>query len=204
LTLDKLYPPVPEDEFNRLRDLATGAMNPEPLIPRRKRPPPEPLSEEENNIKVLEYIKFPRKIEDPKTDEIRYDPERGTIIRENQDLVAQEENSTPSDTKHSSPVKVTRREWRRLYGRIWSLTSFMKKDPTTGFWNVTWGGGKGAIYRGDISQASARDMELFEGIEDLPEPIVLKKGKKQKRRDKKSAQLRLGLSDHTSSQEDAV
>ena len=147
--LDKVLPPVPEHEWNRLRDFATGAIPIEDLPPlrgrglRRNRPSGKQLAPPE--IRLYEYFTTPTRLHKSEVDENSAELDMDTRIRR----------------KFATP-----RYMRRLYGTIWSLTPTMSQDATTMMWTTKWGGGRSASDLGQVTAPSTSDMELFEGTND--------------------------------------
>jgi hypothetical protein len=155
--LRKLLPPIPQNEWNRLRDLATGQIPLEKPPPRRSTTTPKPLDWRENDAKVLEYIKFPAKVDWTDVNEVVFDPNRGLTVNQN------------SEDVDGKPRNVTNRMRRRFYADVWNMTSTMSQDEATKKWTVQWGGEKSKTFSGAISVPSARDEELFEGLGTLQE-----------------------------------
>lgn len=50
------------------------------------------------------------------------------------------------------------------------MTPTMSQDEVTKKWNIQWGAGRSLFLGGSITKPSASDLELFEGIESIPEP----------------------------------
>ena len=136
-TLNKLLPPLPEPEWNRLRDLATGVIPFEgPPIRRRQLVLSDGKPAESLNISCF---KTP----------IRH------AVRHSQD------NRQKTMNRH----KINARFMRRMWANVWNLTPKMCYDGEIMEWTVTWGGGRSAASNGRAGSAGKADLELFEGIE---------------------------------------
>jgi hypothetical protein len=146
-TLDRLLPPIPQHEWDRLRDLALGKM---PLdgFPKRRS---GPVAEKDDRLTVVGYLQQRLGNEAAQINGATFDLERGLKIQAN----TREESVPPIRTR------------RRLYALIWSLTPTMSLDEATKKWNITWGSGKSILGARTLTQPSARDMELFEGMPEL-------------------------------------
>jgi predicted DNA-binding WGR domain protein len=150
--LEKLLPPVPRYEWDRLRDLATGATRIEDPPSRRSRPPREPCDTE-----ILEYFTTPANRQGSEV--------KGIQVGEHY-IAASLEKST-----HTRGLKtMTPRFMRRLYATIWSMTPTMSQDETTKIWTTKWGGSRSAALTGQVTTPSTMDMELFEGADDHVKP----------------------------------
>jgi hypothetical protein len=171
-TLDKLLPPLPEHEWNRLRDLATGAIRIEDPPPRRSRSERKPLAGEENDAKVLEYFTKPANILTSDFDEVKVDPAHGATcwtkpIRE-------------VEVPNKNAYTGTPRFMRRLYASIWNMSAKMAQDPVTKEWVIKWGGLRSAFHSGHvITPTTPKDMELFEGVDTNEPPPRRKQGRKR-------------------------
>lgn len=159
--MDRMLPPVPIREWNRLRDLSTGAIEFEGLRPRRSRPPCSPRDEDENTMDVLKYFTTPANFHTSSFSAVRFDPGWG----------ARSWGEPVEDVKlpaTSTPV-ITGRQMRRLYSRIWSMTPTMTRDPYTNEWVVKWGGQQTKAHAKAVAARAKRDAEFFENLpEDAP------------------------------------
>jgi hypothetical protein len=176
-TLGKVLPPIPLHEFNKLRDLSSGKIPIEEPPPRRSRPRPEPLPDQENDLKVWDLLKNPARLLNSSIDEAMFDPNRGLRIleeeekwkpifdpgRESKILL---DNGKGVESAAQRARSDTNRFMRRIYASIWNLTSTMSQDEVTKLWVTTWGGGKTKAHSGEVTAPSIRDEELFEGLED--------------------------------------
>jgi len=161
ITLNKLLPPVPKHEWDRLRDLASGKI-PLDEVPKRRSRKEEQVENWEEELRVFRYLQHPIKAEAAEIEGVAFDPERG--------LVAQTRAPKEIDQLNSKTLISSPRVLRRLYAGIWSLTPTMSQDEVTKQWNIQWGPGRSIFLRGSITKPSASDLELFEGIESQPEP----------------------------------
>lgn len=150
--LEKLLPPVPRYEWDRLRDLATGAIPIEDPPLRRRRPVQEPP-----NTAILEYFTIP-------TNRHRSEIE-GIEIGEDYVTTSLEKSN------HKKGFNIlTPRFMRRMYATIWSMTPTMSQDENTKEWTTKWGGARSAAHTGQVTAPSAIDMELFEGADEQVKP----------------------------------
>jgi hypothetical protein len=156
-TLDKLLPPVPQHEWDRLRDLALGKIPLDEFPKRRSRPA---KGEDGGEDMAYRYLQLKLRSEAAEILGATFDPKRGLVVQ----------TKTREELLRESHEVPPTRARRRLYGLIWSLTPTMSQDEATKTWTVTWGSGKSAIAGGTLTQPSAGDLELFEGIESLPQP----------------------------------
>ena len=64
---------------------------------------------------------------------------------------------------------ITKRTMRRLWASVWAETPKMSQDGITNKWVVTWGNQRSPITSGQVTEPSASDQELFEGLENAAE-----------------------------------
>jgi hypothetical protein len=159
-TLDKLLPPLPEVEWNRLRDLATGVIPFKGPPPRRPRAGP-PGERSETLLSAVTFLKQP----------IR------AAARADKEAQLQERN------KHTIDARFMRRMW----ASVWSQSPLMTYNGETMEWTIVWGGGRSAASQGMIGTAGRKDLELFSGIDELdPGSVVGRRpAKHQKDTDKR-------------------
>jgi len=139
-TLDRVFPPVPQSEWDRLRDLSRGAIRIPERIPRRAYRNPTGSIEQRHEM-VLEQLKNSRA-----GGNVVFDPKQGLYLkREEKDEDAE---MVPQNYQ---------RTMRRLYNSIWNLTPVMWRDEETNDWNVKWGEMKTEFHSGKIPQASEAD-----------------------------------------------
>ncbi|KHJ30160.1 hypothetical protein EV44_g4475 [Erysiphe necator] len=161
MILKKLLPPVPRDEFERLKSLSLGITYQEWLISKRK--PAISLNKSDgmkNSLKWLDIFKLPlRDLDETEIDMIKRTP-FGLVW---------DENAKKAPPKYMRPPiqKLIRshRSMRRLYGKVWSLTATMFKDDISGKWITEWGKGSSKYFAGHVTQPCKRDIELFGGID---------------------------------------
>ncbi len=137
-TLDKILPPLPEPEWNRLRDLATGVIPFEG--PPRRRLPASPAGERSEAL--LSAAPFLRQ-------SIRH-----AVRRQKDDEVKQRENH-----------KINARFMRRIWASVWNHCALMTYNGETMKWTVVWGGSRSAASQALTGSAGRKDLELFEGID---------------------------------------
>jgi len=158
-TLDKLLPPVPLHDWNRLRDISTGVVPYEKLLSRRSSYRVASKPREDIEEKLLEIVTVPaRKVIADTGDELIFNGEEGRLCWAN--------NEDDTNINGDKRCEISPRTMRRLYGSIWNTTSTMSKDEATGRWIVKWGSGRSAASAAHLTVASPGDKELFEGIED--------------------------------------
>jgi len=159
-TLDKLLPPLPEVEWNRLRDLATG------VIPFKGPPPRRPRAgaPEEKSEALLSAVTF---LNQP----IR------AAARADKDAQIQKRNS------HI----INARFMQRIWASVWNLSPLMTYNGETMEWTIVWGGSRSAASRGLAGTAGRKDVELFSGMDEFdqgPMVVVRRPTKHQKDTDK--------------------
>jgi hypothetical protein len=136
-TFEKLLPPVPEAEWNRLRDLATGVIPFEGAPPRRSRPRPQPAPK---TFLTASSLKLPI-----------------------QDACRHLLTPLHHITKEHH---ITARFMRRIWGDIWCNTPKVSYDKERkSKWVVTWGSGRSTTSKGIFGVPGRQDLELFEGID---------------------------------------
>lgn len=137
-TMDKILPPLPEQEWNRLRDLAMGVVEWEGAPKRRTR---VGVKDEGQGLLSVEYLKSPIRHAHSKVRKAEIDQ------REWHDL--------------------TPKYMQRMYAKIWELCPKAHWDEEVRDWVYTWGGTRIAANRPEPKKVAQRDLSLFEGIEDL-------------------------------------
>jgi hypothetical protein len=155
-TLDKVLPPLPEHEWNRLRDLARGVIPVEMLRPRRSNSGRRPAVGEENDAKVLQYFTTPANMHTTDFDEVRVETEQGATCW------AMPFKEVEIPRAHTGSI--TTRYMRRLYANIWNMTPTMSQDPVTGRWITKWGETRSPAHAGKFTRAASSDMEFWEGL----------------------------------------
>ncbi|KAE9371351.1 hypothetical protein N431DRAFT_426016 [Stipitochalara longipes BDJ] len=167
--LDKLLPPVPQHEWDCLRDLALGKI-PLDEFPRRR---PRLVEEaDQRGDMAYRYLQLKLRSEAAQLDGAAFNSERGLEVK----------TKTREEILTETYDTLSPRARRRLYAHIWSLSPTMSQDEATKKWTVKWGSGKSLFAAGTLTQPSASDMELFEGMESLPEPQVAQPPRTDKER----------------------
>jgi len=155
-SLDRMFPPLPDHEWDRLRDLATGVIPTEKPRPRRPRAGGREHHEgAENDLALLKYFTTPVEVSKPRLSPVTMTPNGLTAWKQE----APELNF--KKLSHFSP-----RRMRRIYCEIWQNTPKMVQDAVTKTWTVVWGHPPTEV-SGKISIPGTADLELFEGYEDL-------------------------------------
>ncbi|KAI1002441.1 hypothetical protein K3495_g5758 [Podosphaera aphanis] len=176
--LNKLLPPIPRDEFERLRNLSRGQA---PLDqPPRRRKPAKPLNREDKNDEWINVLKSPlREINEAHVNLIKRTPS-GLVMENNKNLAQATARRLPS-----KKIIGCKRSMRRLYGKIWALTSYMAKNKSTGKWTIQWGLGSSKFLAGQVNKPRKIDLALFSGIEKFNTPDGISKYKKSQQQGKK-------------------
>lgn len=159
-TLNKLLPPVPQHEWNRLRDLASGKI-PIEEPPSRRRPGTGSSQVMGSDLELVKFFRTPARINHTGIEGVTFDEDQGLIPKMGN-------RNGIDDTARREPYNY-KRSMRRLYATIWQLTPTMSKDEVTNKWDIQWGGGRTAAQAGLLTTPSASDKELFEGLENLPQ-----------------------------------
>lgn len=148
-TMDKILPPLPAEEWNRLRDLATGVVEWEGA-PKRRTPVGKVTKEKDGGLLSVEYLKAP--------------------IRHAHSKVRK------SEIDQRDWHELTPKYMQRMYAKIWQLCPKARWDEELRDWVYTWGGTKTAANRAEPKKVVQRDLSLFEGIENLGKaPVRAKK-----------------------------
>ncbi|CCU74666.1 unnamed protein product [Blumeria hordei] len=172
-TLKNILPPLPRDEFERLKGLSNGKIPLTAIPPRRS--PAKPLyrsNDKEDGLQLIQMLRAPlRKIDELQINSIKC-TSKGLEMKHDTS-VAQSQSQYWLEKKIRCP-----RSMRRLYGKIWSLTSTISEDVNTGKWIVEWGHGSSKFMSGQVIRSHPRDAELFEGLEKFYVPSALTDRKK--------------------------
>lgn len=167
--LDIIMPPLPEQEWNRLRGLASGLISWDGPVPRRKR-----VSKmDEDSISGNEH------------DDTRINGGQLCTARESYDSAAdlhpvggQDDSSPPAVTRVDNPIstssvrrilktnphELTPRFMRRRWMEVFALCPTMRWDSVQNHWVVKWGSMQTKNESADLGQAVHKDM--FEGVDD--------------------------------------
>lgn len=139
--LERLSPPVPQSEWDRLRDLSRGVIPIPERIPRRVSLKPkmdDTQRDAQRHAKVLEQLKNSRT-----GGNVAFDSQQGLYVKEEE-----EDEMSPQNYQ---------RTMRRLYSGIWNQTPVMWQDEETKKWHVKWGEMKSKFHSGIVPQGSAED-----------------------------------------------
>ncbi|OBT65842.1 hypothetical protein VE03_05473 [Pseudogymnoascus sp. 23342-1-I1] len=142
-TMDRILPPLPEEEWDRLRDLAMGVEEWEGA-PKRRMPVGNVGKEGSGGLLSVEYLKAP--------------------IRHAHSKVRK------AEIDQRDQHELTPKYMRRLYAKIWELCPKARWDEELRDWVYTWGGTKIAANKAERKEVAQRDLSLFEGIEGLDRP----------------------------------
>jgi hypothetical protein len=156
---DKTLPPLPKEEWEKLRDIATGQAD-EGLLPPPRRPVAQSMHQDEKEVEWdwKSYATKPVAIVDRPAN------------RRNKLLTGAVDDNTPTgDPEPINCHNYTPRTLRRLLSGIWQLTATMGKKPGGRGWDIVWG-------KEDFqpAPAGAGAMEFFR---DFPEPERKGRGK---------------------------
>ncbi|KAJ8067683.1 hypothetical protein OCU04_003289 [Sclerotinia nivalis] len=148
--LERVLPPLPEHEWNRLRDLAEGRQPIEDPRPRRK-------------AAILRNLDQLDKSIGGEMNSLYNEPARlhANVWAESMEKTRLETPEISDEVKHNSV-----RARRRMYSMIWSLSSKMVQDENTREYTITWGGQRSPAAAGEITKPSLKDNEFFEMPED--------------------------------------
>ncbi|KFY13865.1 hypothetical protein V492_03007 [Pseudogymnoascus sp. VKM F-4246] len=138
-TKERVLPPLPEEEWDRLRDLATGAVEWDGAPKRRTRV--EVDEGEGRGLLSVEYLKAPIRHAHSKVRKAEIDQ------REWHELTA--------------------KFMQRMYAKIWELCPKAHWDEELRDWVYAWGGTRIAANKPPPKNVAQRDLSLFEGIEGL-------------------------------------
>lgn len=196
---NRILPPLPRGEWDLLGQLATGQAGARWATPAR-RAPAVPVTTSaigadaadgaEGGASAWEWQKFVttpiRVAERPNSRRLRHSS--GTRL-------------APANAPYNGEAigihTYTQRTWRRLYGEVWQMSSFLerKTDVKGKGWNVTWGGTPPP----PLSPSTA-NLELFEGVDskgkvpgrqETQKPVTGQRGPRQ-RAPRQTAERRAG------------
>ncbi|KAK2627661.1 hypothetical protein QTJ16_002307 [Diplocarpon rosae] len=196
-TLERLLPPIPRNEWERLRDLAVGAVPLEEQPQRRARAISLSLSLDKETAKkmtnqqILKYFRMPARVPKPDIDRVRFELDNGLVILPNATI--EEVQSSRQELRDrmlrkwrdgtdekKARKEIPARSMRRIYASILSLTPTMEYNKITKTWDIEWGRPKSPANAGVITQASPGDMELFEGIEKFDQNVTIEASRIQR------------------------
>lgn len=156
--LDKILPPLPEHEWNRLRDLATGVIPCEKPIPRRSQHGRIAATGDSNDEKVLKYFTVAPHLHNSEFDEVKVDAEKGATV-----WAPPIPKAERPDSRYPTQ---SQRYLRRLYASIWNITPTTSLNPETNKWVVKWGGMRSRAHEGHFTKPGVKDMEFWEGLDE--------------------------------------
>lgn len=141
-TMDKLLPPLPEEEFKRLEGLSVGTLKWDGLVPRRRpgidRFPPEPESEELAQKRSRQIINSGLWFEKP-----------SAAVR------------VPGSVSRDRPHNITPRFMRRIYARVLDRCCKLEWNELRNSWIAIWGNSREARNK----TRPMADLSLFEGVD---------------------------------------
>lgn len=147
--LDKVMPPLPESDWNRLRDLALGQAPWEGPMKRRTRVAQRKDEDTESNI-------------DQPADISDITPlVGGSSVSESYEIFERENRKL----LRNSPHTLTPRYMRRLWGKIFLQCPMMEWDTVGRRWRVKWG----SLQRSKeviLGQPGRINMDMFKGVDE--------------------------------------
>lgn len=151
--LDKVLPPLNEEEWNRLHGLVHGTVKGEGIRPRRKRIPATPGTRTSYDIENLVRLDSSSDDED--------------VLEESREKLLQDELSIGPRLDKSAKGKlaghqITPRLLQRLWQNIFEACSMLIWDEKDGKWKVVWGHGPEPLYK---CQPNDELAPLFEALE---------------------------------------
>lgn len=179
--LNKICPPVPLAEWERIKGFATGEVPLEKFPARRAGPPPlDPETRwTDEPTKVLGFLKHRPKCEDVETELVEFDTRFGLRVQR-----------TAMERQERETGRIGPRALRRLYASIWNMTPTMQFDESKNRWAFQWGAQKSVALNGEVTQPSEAQKELFEGLGDARVVNKVKKSRGARSRDRKQAIIR--------------
>lgn len=137
--LERVLPPLPEYEFDRLEALAKGEQPTEDLRPRRKEATSSNSDQLNDDIERMKRFMVPARV--------------------NINHWEKEMNNREGDD--SLPRSLRVRTMRRIYGMIWSNSAKMVQDENTKEYIITWGGERSPAATGEMTKPTSKDAEFF-------------------------------------------
>lgn len=162
--VDKVMPPLPKEEWERLGRIATGKEPRSKWLPPPRRPVAQSMrgGQESRTWDWKSYAIKPVSVVD-----------RPASRRNKLMSGAVDDNTPTGDPQPINCQKLTPRLLRRLFADVWTLSSVMEKKPDGDGWNVTWG-----KLKFDVPPPSARTGEFFEHLlSDQAPPVRSNQGK---------------------------
>lgn len=175
--LENMLPPLPDHEWDRLRDLSLGILI-EDLPRRRTRPIMEEIVQGDQKASfLLDYFTQPvdqRRIGGLDNDKV--------IISERDGATYLRTPRLPEHNHRLKPHVHTPRYLRRLYRTIWAVTPKLEYDEDTKSWKATWGHAKAPFSTGKAPAPGEEDTLFFEGTENVvAEKTVRTTGRRARR-----------------------
>ncbi|KAK3903496.1 hypothetical protein C8A05DRAFT_14549 [Staphylotrichum tortipilum] len=135
LVVDKCMPPLPEEEWAKLKAIVEGTPT-EPWLPPRRRPVARAVCVSRAATKgALDTWKWQAYAVRPVATVDRSANRRNKLLSG-----AVDDNTPTGDPQPLHCHTYTPRFWRRLYGNLWHLTATMKqKGPGAKDWEIVWG-----------------------------------------------------------------
>lgn len=166
-TLDKIFPPVPCAEWERLKGLSRGTI---PLEePPHRRAAPQKEGKETWSKKtedIVNWLEARPKISDA-----------DKHIAEVKDGVLEVDTAANEDWSKMRRHKARVRSIRRTYAVVWNMTPRMFKAQGSNEWTIQWGEQKSEAKSGNFSLPNEAEYEFFEGLEDIELPTAKVKTK---------------------------
>ncbi|RYP76655.1 hypothetical protein DL770_007194 [Monosporascus sp. CRB-9-2] len=158
--LKQLLPPLPQGEWDRLRDLANGAEGTE-----------NEMTTPPRRVVARPTLKEPRD-KDPEDwdwdwDWVQYvtKPVRAVERKNSRKMKSLTGEPDQDPRGQGRPIGVrlmrSRKIRRGIYGRVFELANTMTQNPRSGKWTVTWGSSERKL-----SKPTATDLGIFQGVDD--------------------------------------
>lgn len=164
LIIHRILPPLPKEEWEHLRHLATSENK--WVDPKQRRPVAQSLLGECKDIqhwKWRDYTIWPVAAVDRQA------------AKKYKLLSGATDNNTPTgDPQGINCHTYTPSLWRRLLRHIWSCSAYMERKPDGSGWNIVWGGS-----RQSPGFVDAPAKEFFEIISDKDERLINLKSNRQ-------------------------
>jgi hypothetical protein len=145
--IKRLLPPVEDSEWELLRALATGQVEPEYDVPKRRTVASGRQGATHDEWKWKDYVLKPVRAVD------------ANKSRSLKSLTGEVDDTSPFPRPAVGLHRFTSRSWRRLYAEIWRMTPTMRERENKQGWVTKWG--KPEVL---ISRPSAPQAEFFQGV----------------------------------------
>jgi len=160
--LDRLHPPLNEEDWNRLRGLAHGTLEGEGFRPRRKRIAAKPGMLTSYDVEKLAHL-GERSTTSTESEEDTWLGNPDAVEEAKEDLLKDELSIGKPLNKEikgrTAGHQITLRFMQRLWTRIFEACPLLTWDETRNNWNVTWGHGP------ETSQSNVELAPLFEALD---------------------------------------